>query len=113
MSSPTDLFERAINEISDKDWSWWPFLWLRPQKHEPIALRRLIAMALLYGVPCAGLLCLSVSMVQPHMQRAATMIGLCAQMFFLFMTSAIIGPMWNRRAERLQRSQSVSRPRDY
>ena len=27
-----DELEEAVNEITDKDWSWWPFLWLRPAK---------------------------------------------------------------------------------
>jgi hypothetical protein len=104
--SAIDHFENAINEISDKDWSWWPFLWLRPEKDVPIALNRLISMALLYGVPCTALLFLAVSIVRPELQRAAIQAAMINQLFFLFMTSGIIGPMWNRRATRLQEAKA-------
>ena len=29
-----DKLEKLMNWLSDMDWSWWPFLFLRPRKDE-------------------------------------------------------------------------------
>ena len=98
-----DAFEEAVNEVSDKDWTWWPFLWLRPQQHEPLGLARVVAFSFLYGLPCSGLACLALAFVRPETRAMVPFVGLGFPLAFLFLGSVIIAPMWNRRAERLRR----------
>ena len=100
-----DILEKAINEISDKDWSWWPFLWLRPEKHDRFSLRRVVAIAILYGLPCSGLVCLLLRRLAPHAPYATQALFAAALVFplmFLFIGSVVVGPMWNRRAARIR-----------
>jgi hypothetical protein len=97
-----DQLEAAVNEVSDKDWSWWPFLWLRPEKQAHLSLVRIAAASLLYGIPAGVMTGLGIKA-----QYAATLPELVgASMFFpllfLFFGSVIVAPMWNRRAERLR-----------
>ena len=95
-----DILEKAINEISDKDWSWWPFLWLRPEKHARMSLRRVTAISLLYGVPFSGLMLLALRRIQGIAAQQQFVAAIVFPMMFLLLGSTVIGPMWNRRAER-------------
>jgi hypothetical protein len=97
-----DLLEEAVNTLSDNDRSWWPFLWLRPEKHAPFSLGRLTALAILYGAPTGALFSVAWAFIDPRARAAALIPALGFPVFFLFVTSAVIGPMWNRRAERLR-----------
>jgi len=105
LSSPMSLdhLEEAINEVTDKDRSWWPFLWLRPEKHVALSLPRLFVISLLYGLPLGALSALLVTLAEPRARaNAAPLLALFPLAFFFFAT-VVIGPMWNRRAERLRR----------
>src|SRR5262245_46931774 len=97
-----DVFERAINEITDKDWSWWPFVWLRPHKHMDLSLLRLGSIALLYGLPCSGVLAIAVALAQPEARAGVPMIVVGFPLLFLLLGTLVVGPMWNRRAARLR-----------
>ena len=97
-----DAFEQAINEVTDKDWNWWPFLWLRPQKHAHLSLWRIVSIAALYGVPSAAIISLALAFARPGMRDQAAFVAVAVPLFFLFLSSAVIGPMWNRRAARLR-----------
>ncbi len=96
-----NALERAVNEVSDKDWNWWPFLWLRPAQHERLSLRRLASMAVLYGLPLGGVLALALGRTEARAQ--APFVLALVPLFMFFLASVIIGPMWNRRAARLRR----------
>ncbi len=97
-----DDLEETINEISDRDWSWWPFLWLRPEKHAELSLSRVIALSLLYGLPCGVLTATASSLVHTGSLAETLFLPLAFPLMFLFAGSAIVAPMWNRRAERLR-----------
>ncbi len=97
-----DIFEKAINEVSDKDWSWWPFLWLRPQRHAELSLTRLAAISVLYGLPCGGLVSVPLAIVRPEMRALVPFAMAALPLLFLFLGSMVIAPMWNRRAERIR-----------
>jgi len=103
---PIDAFEDAVNAVTDNDTNWWPFLWLRPQEHLHLSLGRMVALAVLYGAPStavAGIFCV---LVFPGSAHA---LGTVVQTFpplFLFVATALIGPMWNRRAARLTRART-------
>ena len=100
--SPFDVLEEAVNEVSDRDGSWWPFLWMRPEKHARLALRRLVSLALLNGLPAGGLLALSLSMVDPDARGSAPFFVAVFPLLLLFVGSVVVAPMWNRRAARLR-----------
>lgn len=97
---PTDAFEEAVNEVSDTDWTWWPFLWLRPQKSEPFTLLRVLAIAILYGAPCSGMTAMLLRSGSAEAQRYLPSALVAYPLAFLFLGSVVIAPMWNRRAAR-------------
>jgi len=97
-----DELEETINEISDRDWSWWPFLWLRPEKHAELTLARVVVLSLLYGAPCGVLTAIASSLLRARSLPETLFMPLAFPLLFLFAGSAIVAPMWNRRAERLR-----------
>jgi hypothetical protein len=102
-----ELLEEVVNEVSDSDRSWWPFLWLRPAKHVELSLRRLVTIAVLYGGPMSALVGTLLVLLVPHARPAVpgVMTGVAA--VFLFVPTVVIGPMWNRRAKRLGRRVDI------
>lgn len=100
---PIDALEKKVNSVTDKDGAWWPFLWLRPHKHVSLTLDRLCMLAVLYGAPGGMLLAVGFALLYPSQREKAALVALGFPMLLLFIATAIIGPMWNRRAERLRR----------
>jgi len=97
-----DPIEDAINGLSDHDLNWWPFLWLRPEKHEDLTLSRVSMLAILYGIPCGAMLAIALT-VSLHLSRnAGLFMALAFPLTCLFAGSVVIAPMWNRRAKRLR-----------
>lgn len=97
-----DNLEAAVNDLSDNDWSWGPFLGLRPGKHERLPFTRVALLSAFYGIPLAALLELGIKA-----QYAASTTELVATAAFFPLLSLVVGsvvvaPMWNRRAERLR-----------
>jgi hypothetical protein len=97
-----DQLEEAVNEVSDKDWSWWPFLWLRPEKQEHLSLGRVASVSMLYGVPASVLLALGIKLQYAASLAEHVATGLVFPLLFLLFGSAVVAPMWNRRADRLR-----------
>ena len=97
-----EIFEKAINEVSDKDWSWWPFLWLRPEQHAALSLTRLFVISMLYGIPCGAVSHLAVVLLEPRARESFPVLLVGLPLLFLFIGSVVVAPMWNRRAERLR-----------
>ena len=100
-----DQLEKTINDVSDKDWSWWPFLWLRPEAHSRFSLRRLAAVSVLYGLPVGLLSALFLYRFAPEADAAIPMVLAAFPLLFLFVGSVVVGPMWNRRAARISASR--------
>jgi len=108
-----DSLERAINDVSDQDWSWWPFLWLRPEKTETFTLGRSAILSLLYGVPLGGLMMLVAAFSRPEFHEIAPVLAAIFPVLLFFVGSSLVAPMWNRRAERLaQRALRACEPCD-
>ncbi|MBS2020195.1 MAG: hypothetical protein JST00_45470 [Deltaproteobacteria bacterium] len=100
-----DDLEEAINEVSDDDRSWWPFLWMRPEPHVRLSLARLAALAVLYGLPIGVLAAIAIVALEPVSQSEAPVAAAgFPTMLFLF-GSVFIAPMWNRRASRLSEAR--------
>ena len=96
-----DQLEAAVNEVSDKDWSWWPFLWLRPEKDAHLSLGRIASISVLYGVPASVLSELGIKLQYAASVPELVGIGLLFPLMFFCFGSVVVAPMWNRRAERL------------
>lgn len=97
-----DRLEESVNEVSDKDWSWWPFLWLRPEKHQHLSFARIVLVSMLYGVPASALMALGIKLQYAATRSELVGTGLCFPLLFLFFGSVVVAPMWNRRSERLR-----------
>jgi hypothetical protein len=106
-----DQLEAIVNDLSDKDWSWWPFLWLRPAREARLSRRRLVTMAVLYGLPLSLAFCLALRSAVPaaRMDDGAWLTMLCVPFAFLLHLAVVVGPMWNRRAARLARRRDWTR----
>lgn len=100
-----ELIEDAVNEVSDRDASWWPFLWLRPRKDENLSLGRLVLLAALYGAPFSAALGALLACLAPHARTAIAGMMATLPLVFLAVTTGLVGPMWNRRAERIRRRE--------
>jgi hypothetical protein len=103
------MLEQALNDLSDKDSGWWPFLWLRPAHHEVLTNRKIALMSAFYGPICGNLTALALVFATGGSSTggialrgveafAAWSLG-CALLFFVLyrFTFALA---WNRRARR-------------
>lgn len=99
---PLDALEESVNAITDDDASWWPFIWLRPDKHAPLSLRRQCMLAVLYGTPGGLLLAMGSAVLLRRSFSTSALVALAFPMLLLFVATAFVGPMWNRRAQRLR-----------
>ncbi len=99
---PTDQIEEAVNEVSDRDWTWWPFLFLRPGKDEDLSLARVVSVSVLYGLPASVLLAFGVFFARGPATSEVLIAAAAFPLLFLFIGSVIVAPMWNRRAARLR-----------
>lgn len=106
-----DQLESTVNDLSDRDWTWWPFLWLRPAKDSRLSRRRLGAMAILYGLPLSLMLCLALRATVPaaRAEDGASFAIAAVPFAFLLHVALVVGPMWNRRAARLARRRDWTR----
>jgi hypothetical protein len=97
-----EQLEEAVNEVSDKDWCWWPFLWLRPEKHAVFSLARIVSLSALYGVPLSLLMVLGLFLFGAPSDQELVLTSASFPLQFLFIGSLVVAPMWNRRANRLR-----------
>src|SRR5262245_40361023 len=94
-------FEDAINELSDKDSGWWPFLFLRPTQAERMNSARVLLFAVLYGLPVAllGNIAMKVTHERPELHPLVFPVAVILGFFALYRWT--FAWCWNRRAERL------------
>ena len=98
-----DLLTQFHNWISDKDFIWWPFSFLRPEPHVPMTFKLTLVMTLSFG----GLAFVMFS-VMALMNNALTFdyalsIFLTSFFGFFLWFNLITKPLWNRRANRLKK----------
>jgi hypothetical protein len=103
-----DHLEEVVNDFSDRDWSWWPFLWLRPERDAHLSLGRIVSLSVLYGVPSSVLMGFGASLMRTPSVSELVFTAVVFPLLFLFTGSVVVAPMWNRRADRL-RARSSSR----
>lgn len=93
-----DLIAQFHNWLSDKDFIWWPFSFLRPEPHEPMTFKHTFLMT-----GCFGGLAFLMFAIMAVMNNAMTfdyafMIFVSCFGGFLFWFNLITKPLWNRRA---------------
>lgn len=93
-----DLITLFHNWLSDKDFIWWPFSFLRPDQNVPMTMKDTLLMT-----GCFGGLAFVMFTVMAIMNNAftadmaiSTFLG-CFVGFFAWF-SLITKPLWNRRA---------------
>lgn len=94
--------EDFLNRLTDMDWGWWPFLFLRPLQDELIDTRRVAKMTLYFG-PMFSIILIFYSAMRGPVSLAdalATAIYMCV--FFFVWYRLTFAVAWNRRARRLQ-----------
>ncbi len=105
-----DQLERLSNAFLDEDWTWWPFLFLRPRKRDPMNTRRVIQMGIYFG-PMFGLaLMLALENVRRYTDVRLGLVGIATATISVFSVYRMtIAVLWNRRAARLR----ALRPEQY
>ena len=98
-----DLLTQFHNWLSDKDFIWWPFSFLRPEPNVPMTFKLTLVMTLSFG----GLAFMMFS-VMAFMNNALTFdyalsIFLTSFIGFFLWFNLITKPLWNRRANSLKK----------
>lgn len=93
------------NWLSDKDFIWWPFSFLRPAKSEIISMKLVLIMTACFG-GLAFLMFTSFAVVNNlfSVDSMVTTLMSCFGGFFLWFT-CITKPVWNIRARELSRKK--------
>lgn len=89
--------------LSDKDFIWWPFSFLRPEKDQEINFSKRLIMTFCFGgassLMLAGVALLNNAFdLKSQLQTLLTLLLL----FFIWF-SCVTAPLWNARARRLQK----------
>ncbi len=97
-----DLLASLHNSLSDKDFIWWPFSFLRPKPQEDITLKLAGLMT-----ACFGGLSFVMFTVFAVVNNALTFDSLVSTFFFCFVGfglwfNIVTRPVWNYRARKLR-----------
>jgi hypothetical protein len=95
--------ENTMNRLSDIDAGWWPFLHLRPARHQRMDNRWLAGMALRYGLPFGAVVYgwyVLIGFLPLSIPWAVACV-LAALAFFFLVYKFTFAVAWNRRAGRL------------
>ena len=92
-----------MNSLTDQDWGWRPFLFLRPGKDQDMRNALLSKMTFCFGTPLAVVLLLLRFIVEHTITPAsiaAVVLGCWIGFFLAYKFTFAI--FWNRRARRLR-----------
>lgn len=102
--------EDAMNELTDMDWGWWPFLSLRPPRDQEMDNLLLLKMSLCFGSalgPIAFLFFSLVGLVRPTWEDLLRLLWVGWLVFYV-LYKFTFAYFWNRRARRLAASRDPS-----
>jgi hypothetical protein len=108
-----ERWDDKLNELSDTDWGWFPFLFLRPQKQSEMDIPFLIKLTLFFsphGAIFFGLMfwvfyrfgVFPNSFLMPFFVLTFILYNIA----FFLSYQWIVAPAWNRRARKLQAEQN-------
>ncbi len=97
-----DLITDFHNWISDKDFIWWPFSFLRPEKNQPMTMKLVLTMTACFSG--LGTLMFTAFAIVNNMFSASALFQTLFFSFLLFFVwfSLITRFFWNRRAVKLK-----------
>lgn len=98
-----DKIESFLNDLSDMDMLWWPFLFLRPQKNEFMTNKVLLKVTLYYGFTVAILLGL-IQYCRGFEYNDVFIYMVLFILFFFVLFKFSFAYFWNRRAQKLLRN---------
>lgn len=95
------------NRLTDMDWGWWPFLFLRPEKNEKMTTAVVAKMALYFG-SLGGVIAyvLVVALGRPGGIFLFLTILVGFMIFFFVIYRLTFAICWNYRAERIKLEES-------
>ena len=101
-----DKLEDLMNSLTDRDWSWWPVLFLRPNRDQLIDSVLLLKMTAVFGTAIGVLwfLWITVSGGQTLSLSVFALLMILGWVFFLAGYKFTFAYFWNRRARRLQKN---------
>ena len=89
------------NWLSDKDFIWWPFSFLRPEPKDPITFKLTLLMTACFGGLAFTMFTIFAIVNNAfYANSAISTFLLCFVGFFLWF-NLITKPLWNRRAKEL------------
>lgn len=96
--------EDLHNKASDTKFVWFPFAFLRPNKHEEICFARLVLMAIFFGSYYGIFFCVKqIFFGEVLTTEGALKNTIVAILCFLFWFSLVTAPCWNRRAKKIRK----------
>lgn len=93
------------NWLADRDFVWWPFSFLRPEKHELITFSKVLQMSLCFG-GMASVMFIGFAVMNNAFDLSSaflTLLGSFASFYVWFF--CVTMPLWNYRARRLQKKK--------
>lgn len=101
--SPETRAERFFNGLWDRDWPWWPVLFLRPPRAREASIGLLLVLAAYSTVVALTLVVATrVALGAAVEPRGLLVIGAAALGFALLLLWTTFAIWWNRRARRLR-----------
>lgn len=103
-----DLLTMFHNWVTDKDFVWWPFSFLRPPKDEPMTFKLTMLMTACFGG--LTLLFFTVFAIMNNAFSAGSfgMTFLSCFIGFFIWFNLVTKPLWNRRVRELQSEKRPS-----
>lgn len=99
-----NLMTLLHNWLSDKDFIWWPFSFLRPEANETMTMKLTSLMTVCFGgLSFLMFTVLAVANNAFTLQTSFTTFLWCFLGFFAWF-NLVTKPLWNRRARELQKS---------
>lgn len=98
-------FMSTYHHLSDKDFIWFPLMFLRPAPHEVISFSRLVAMTICFGLYAALIWPLKQYLMSSEITWQGQIIfTLKCLGFFAVWFSCVTRPLWNQRARDLKKT---------
>jgi hypothetical protein len=98
-----DRIENYMNSFTDRDWSWWPVLFLRPAKTQDIDNMIVWKLSFIFG-PIIGVGWWATHVTNTGSKTLGSVLFfvLIACLFFFAIYKITFAYFWNRRARRLR-----------
>lgn len=102
-----DLLTSFHNWVTDKDFIWWPFSFLRPEAHEIMTFKTTSLMTASFGGLAFVFFTIFAVMNNVFTFSSMVMTFISCFLSFFIWFNAITKPLWNRRARQLQQGRKI------